>query len=207
MTPAGPKAGTPAPREWHGVPMEPYELTDGVVLLRVPGPADVDRVAELCQDPAIQEWTTVPSPYARADAEGFLTGPVRDGWARGTQWNWSVREPGTGLLVGMVGLARRDDGAAELGYWLAPDARGRGLMGRAVALVVATAFGRLGLDRLTWRAFVGNGPSRRVAERAGFRIEPGSRVGDHRGTPRDEWHGDLVRNDHADLAPSEMMAG
>jgi RimJ/RimL family protein N-acetyltransferase len=181
--------------------MEPFELSDGVVLLRVPDATDVDRVTTLCQDPAIQEWTTVPSPYARSDAEGFLTRLVPDGWARGTQWNWSVREADGERLVGMVGLARGDDGAAELGYWLAPGARGRGLMGRAVALVVATAFGRLGLGRLTWRAFVGNGPSRRVAERAGFRVEDGWRAGDHRGTPRDEWHGELLRAD----AVSEMM--
>ena len=182
--------------------MEPFELTDGVVLLRVPGPADVDRVTALCQDPAIHEWTTVPSPYARPDAEGFLTRLVPEGWARGTQWNWSVRQADDDLLVGMVGLARGDDGAAELGYWLAPGARGRGLMGRAVALVVATAFDRLGLDRLTWRAFVGNGPSRRVAERAGFRVAEGWRPGEHRGAPRDEWHGELLR---ADVAASEMM--
>jgi RimJ/RimL family protein N-acetyltransferase len=183
--------------------MEPFELTDGVVLLRTPGATDVDRITTLCQDPAIQSWTTVPSPYARPDAEEFVTRVVPAGWASGTQWNWSVRRAATDELVGMVGLARRDDGAAELGYWLAPDARGHGLMGRAVALVVATAFDGLGLDRLTWRAFVGNGPSRRVAERAGFRVADGWRAGDHRGVPRDEWHGELVRTP----PESEMMAG
>lgn len=182
--------------------MEPFELTDGVVRLRVPDAADVDRVTTLCQDPAIQEWTTVPRPYGRPDAEGFLTRIVPEGWAQGAQWNWSVRRADDDALVGMVGLARRDDAAAELGYWLAPEARGRGLMGRAVGLVVATAFDRLGLDRLTWRAFVGNGPSRRVAERAGFRVAEGWQPGDHRGTPRDEWHGELLRTDVA----SEMMA-
>lgn len=184
--------------------MEPFELTDGVVLLRTPGATDVDRITALCQDPAVQAWTTVPSPYGRPDAEEFVTRVVPAGWARDAQWNWSVRRAATDELVGMVGLARGEDGAAELGYWLAPDARGQGLMGRAVALVVATAFDRLGLHRLTWRAFVGNGPSRRVAERAGFRVADGWRAGDHRGVPRDEWHGELVRTPGPE---SEMMAG
>lgn len=200
--PTGGIGATRGDAGWHGGPVDPFELSDGVVLLRVPAATDVDRVAALCQDPAIQEWTTVPSPYERADAEGFLTRIVPEGWAQGTQWNWSVRRADDDLLVGMVGLARRADGGAELGYWLAPDARGRGLMGRAVALVVPTAFGRLGVDRLTWRAFVGNGPSRRVAERAGFRIEEGWQSGDHRGAPRDEWRGELLRAD----VGSEMMA-
>ncbi len=186
--------------------MEPFELTDGVVLLRAPGEDDVDRITACCQDPAIQEWTTVPSPYARADAEGFVAGFVQRGWADGSQHNWAVRDAAAGALVGMVGLARRDDGSAELGYWLAPEARGRGLMGRAVALVVDAAFGRLGLHRLTWRAFVGNAASRAVAERAGFRIEPGERPGEHRGTPRAEWVGALDRDRRADVPASAMMA-
>ncbi|VTR78212.1 GNAT family N-acetyltransferase [Cellulomonas hominis] len=181
--------------------MEPFELTDGVVLLRAPGPSDVDRVTALCQDPAIQEWTTVPSPYSRADAESFVAGMVADGWAQATQFNWAVRSGGD--LVGMVGLAARGDGSAELGYWLAPDARGRGLMARAVGLVLDAGFGRLGLDRVTWRAFVGNVPSRRVAERAGFTVDPEPRDGEQRGAPRAEWTGVLHRAEHASSA---MMA-
>jgi len=176
--------------------VETFELTDGVVRLRVPGPGDVDRVTALCQDPAIQEWTTVPSPYTRDDAESFLTGLVPDGWARGTQANWAVCDAAGGALVGMVGLAREAAGSAELGYWLAPEARGRGVMGRAVDLVLDAAFGRLDLVRVSWRAYVGNGPSRAVAERAGFRVEGELRLGGvQRGVRRDEWVGSLLATD------------
>lgn len=179
---------------WHSVRVDPFELTDGVVLLRAPGPVDVDRVTEICQDPAIQEWTTVPSPYARADAEGFVGGMVADGWRTGSSLTWAIRVDGH--LVGMVGLAREDAGSAEIGYWLAPGHRGRGLMSRAVALVLDAAFGPLALDRVSWRAYVGNGPSRAVAERAGFRVEGTIRGGGvQRGVRRDEWVGTLLRTD------------
>ncbi|GIG37609.1 acetyltransferase [Cellulomonas pakistanensis] len=181
---------------WQGGPMRTFELTDGVVLLRAPGAADVDRIAALCQDPAIQEWTTVPSPYARADAESYVTGMVADGWANGTQLNWAVRDAAGGTLVGMVGLGMEGAGSAELGYWLAPEARGRGVMARAVDLVLDAAFGRLELARVFWRAFVGNGPSRAVAERAGFRVEGELRLGGvQRGVRRDEWVGSLLATD------------
>jgi peptidyl-dipeptidase Dcp len=172
--------------------MEPFELTDGVVRLRVPTASDVDRITALCQDPAVQEWTLVPSPYVRADAEGYVADVVAPGWADGSQLNWAVRDAGTDLLVGMVGLARRSDGSAEIGYWLDPAARGRGIMSRAVALVVATGFDRLGLARIRWRAYVGNEASRRLAERAGFRVT-GEQTGDQRGVPRPEWVGVLDR--------------
>lgn len=176
--------------------MDPFELTDGVVLLRTPGPEDVDRIAEICQDPDVQEWTTVPSPYRREDAEGFVGGYVHDGWAKGTACTWAVRDAADDTLVGMVGLVMEGTGSAEIGYWLAPDRRGQGFMSRSVDLVVGAAFGRLGLVRLSWRAFVGNGPSRRVAERAGFRVEGELRGGGvQRGVRRDEWVGTLLRDD------------
>ncbi|MET0435299.1 MAG: GNAT family protein [Cellulomonas sp.] len=176
--------------------METFELTDGVVVLRAPGPADVDRIDALCQDPAIQEWTTVPSPYTREDAESFVTGYVADGWARGTSLNWAVRDAADDTLLGMVGLGIEGTGSAEIGYWLAPEARGRGLMSRSVELVLDAAFGRLGLVRVFWRAFVGNGPSRAVAERAGFRVEGELRLGGvQRGVRRDEWVGSLLATD------------
>lgn len=197
---------TRASAHWHSGAMEPFELTDGVVLLRVPGPADVDRITALCQDPAIQEWTTVPSPYARADGEGFVSGMVADGWAAGSSLNWAVRVDGE--LVGMVGLAMEGAGSAEIGYWLAPDRRGQGLMSRAVALVVDAAFGRLGLDRLSWRAYVGNLPSRAVAERAGFRVEGEVRGGAvQRGVRRDEWLGTLLRSDTPGTRPRNPSPG
>jgi RimJ/RimL family protein N-acetyltransferase len=176
--------------------METFELTDGVVLLRAPGPADVDRIDALCQDPAIQEWTTVPSPYTREDAASFVSSFVADGWARGSSLNWAVRDAADDALLGMVGLGMEGTGSAEIGYWLAPAARGRGVMSRSVDLVLDAAFGRLELVRVFWRAFVGNGPSRAVAERAGFRVEGELRLGGvQRGVRRDEWVGSLLATD------------
>jgi RimJ/RimL family protein N-acetyltransferase len=176
--------------------MEPFEMTDGVVLLRAPDASDVDRIAHLCQDPSIQAWTTVPSPYTREDAESFVTHLVAGGWAAGTGCNWAIRGAASGDLLGMIGLATEPPGSAEIGYWLAPASRGRGLMSRSVALVLDAAFGGLGLERVTWRAYLGNGPSRRVAERAGFRVEGEIRGGGvQRGVRRDEWVGTLLRGD------------
>lgn len=176
--------------------MEPFALTDGVVLLRTPDVDDIDRITELCQDGKVQAWTTMPSPYARSDADGFVTGLVRAGWASGSMCTWAIREAADAPVVGMIGLTMQDVGSAEIGYWLGPDARGRGVVGRSTDLVVDAAFGRLGLDRLFWCAFVGNWPSRRVVERAGFRIEGELRGGAvQRGVRRDAWVGSLLRAD------------
>lgn len=176
--------------------MDPFELTDGTVLLRIPGAEDVDDITRICQDPTIQEWTVVPVPYTREVGVGFVEEFVAGGWTTGSP-TWAIRElADDSRLVGMIGLTAQPVRSAEIGWWLAPEARGRGLMGRAVELVVEAAFGRLELERLEWRAFVGNDPSRAVAERAGFTVEGSIRGGAvHRDTRRDDWVGTLLAAD------------
>lgn len=184
--------------------MPHIELTDGAVLLAPPGEADVDAITAACQDPEIARWVPVPQPYGVEDARVFLTNVVDPGWASGGELTWGVREP-DGTLLGMVGLHRIEQRTAEIGYWLAPWARHRGVMSRAVALVVDHALDPEGLDlvRVTWRAFVGNWPSRRVAWRAGFRVEGTLRAElAHRdGVRRDAWVGTVLRGDPR--APNE----
>jgi RimJ/RimL family protein N-acetyltransferase len=72
-------------------------------------------------------------------------------------------------------------------------------MGRAVALVVEHGFDPdgLGLARISWSAYVGNWPSRRVAWRAGFRVEGTIRgfAVQREGVRRDCWVGTLLRDD------------
>jgi RimJ/RimL family protein N-acetyltransferase len=60
---------------------------------------------------------------------------------------------------------------AEIGYWVAADARGRGLCTRGVRLVSQWVIGECGVERLQLRADEQNIPSRKVAENAGFTEE------------------------------------
>ncbi|MEE6286154.1 bifunctional GNAT family N-acetyltransferase/nucleoside triphosphate pyrophosphohydrolase family protein [Georgenia sp. MJ173] len=178
--------------------MEPFVLGDGDLELSIPTAADIDRITDLCQDPDIQRWTTVPSPYARVDAERFVHDAVVAGWHRGVP-TWAVRrrdDDGGTLLVGMIDLHGAEHGGAEVGYWLAPDARGAGVMHRAVGLVLDAGFDRLGLEVVQWRADVGNWASWRVVWRHGFRKEGTvRRLGLSRGRTVDQWIGTLLPGD------------
>ena len=175
------------------------------LLLSAPDGADVERIAEICQDPDIQEWTTVPRGYTRADAEDFVTGAVVEGWESGEGPTWAVREerPGGAVLVGMMGLSGRADGVWEIGYWLDPAARGRGTASRAARALVETAFdpdGPLRAAALRWRCDIHDGvpnwASWRVARGLGFRREGRVRsllVND--GVLHDGWIGTLLPGD------------
>lgn len=189
--------------------MEPFVLATDRVRLTVPTVADVRRIHELCQDPEIQHWTTVPSPYRMEHAEGFVTGLVARGWKQENQFTWAIREPVDVApgepeppLLGMVGL-HLDDApfphrSGEIGYWAAPEARGRGLVTEAAGLVVDWGFDPegLGLARAEWRAVVGNWASRRVAWKIGVRVEGEVRgLLVHRGERLDGWVGTVLPGD------------
>jgi ribosomal-protein-serine acetyltransferase len=88
-----------------------------------------------------------------------------------TGFEYSIRE--NGAIAGGIGLYYLDWGSrtGHIGYWLAPGARGRGLITRASAALTTHAFGELTLHRLEIRCVVENAKSRAVAERLGYTLE------------------------------------
>lgn len=62
-------------------------------------------------------------------------------------------------------------GTAELGVFLATEARGQGTVTRTVEAMIQWAFGERNLRRLEWRCAPGNEPSRAIPQRLGFTHE------------------------------------
>jgi RimJ/RimL family protein N-acetyltransferase len=145
------------------------ELRDGDLVLRKKRPDDLDAITAACQDPEIPRWTRVPSPYTRADAEAFLERSAEEE-AAGTAAHFLAVDADDRLLGSFSIIdIDRERACGEIGYWMAPEGRGRGVATRAVRLVSDWAFEVLGLTRLQIRAHRDNVASRRVAEKAGYR--------------------------------------
>ncbi|WP_225831567.1 GNAT family N-acetyltransferase [Streptomyces sp. NK08204] len=175
--------------------MEPVTLTTARLLLRAVGPADTEAVYQAVQDPDIQRWTTIPSPYLPEHARGFTEEMVPGGWADGSMFTFGVFLP-DGDLAGMLAITMRSLSTGEVGFWAAKEHRGRGYVTEAVLATARWAFTRMSVDRLEWRAEVGNRPSRAVAERAGFTVEGTLRSGlNNKGVRRDCWVGSLLPSD------------
>lgn len=188
------------------------ELSDGVVRLRRHTEADLPGIVAQANDPESIRWTTVPVPYAEADARAWALQTSPAGWADGSAYCFAIEELATGAFCGSVDVRPQDPGAAEVGYGLGPAARGRGLMARALRLVVDWSFadranGGLGLHVLRWQAHVGNLDSRRVVWRLGFRVEGTVRRQClQRGDLHDAWVGTLLREDPREPASSWLDA-
>lgn len=130
--------------------------------------ADAPRIAEACSDPATRHWVAgLPMPYTRAVAERYVADCT---WlaATGTKATWAIADRDTDLLLGTIAVMDLRDTSGEIGYWLHPDARGRGVMTEALDLVVEHAWTELGRDRLSLYAATGNTASHAVATSAGF---------------------------------------
>ena len=175
--------------------MDPVTLTTDRLLLRTVGPHDTDAVYDAVQDPDIQRWTTIPSPYLREHAQGFTEQIVPDGWADGSAFTFGILLP-EGELVGVVSITMRALGVAEIGFWAKKDHRGNGYITEAAVAASHWAFTALSVDRVEWRAEVGNIGSRSVAEHAGFTIEGTLRSAlNNKGVRRDAWVGSLLPSD------------
>ena len=155
-------------------------LRDGDLVLRPKRLGDVDAITAACQDPEIPRWTFVPSPYTRADAEAFLARSAEEE-AAGKCVNLLAVDAQDRLL-GSFSLMELDHepGYGEIGYWVASEARGRGIATRAVRLLADWAREELELTKVDILPHKDNAPSRRVAEKAGFR-DTGELVGSPRG--------------------------
>lgn len=165
-------------RDTRGVELP--TLRDGDLVLRPKRPDDADAITAACQDPEIARWTFVPSPYARADAEQHIATSAVEAEAGRSAGLLAVHAR-TGALLGSFSLMKldREPGYGEIGYWVAAGARGRGVATRAVRLLADWGRRELRLTRIEILPHAENGPSRRVAERAGFHD-----TGELRASPR-----------------------
>ncbi|MFF7711038.1 GNAT family N-acetyltransferase [Streptomyces sp. NPDC007988] len=176
--------------------MEPITLTTDRLRLSPFTPGDAEEVRAACQDPDIQRWIPVPSPYELRHAEEFIEVTVPAGWRDDTEYTFSVRAREGGALIASTSLHHPRSGAWEIGFWTAKEHRGRGYATEVTLAMARWAFTRLECTRLEWRAEVGNTGSRAVAEKAGFTVEGVQRSGFHgRGTLRDCWVASLLPSD------------
>jgi RimJ/RimL family protein N-acetyltransferase len=143
-------------------------LTDGVITLRPPGDEDAEALYLECQDPEIQRWTGVPSPYLREHATQYLQRVVEEEEAGKARAFVAVDPKDT--VLGSFGVMELDvkPGYGEIGYWVAKSARGRGVASRAVTLLRDWSAAELGLELIELFIHVDNAGSRRVAESTGF---------------------------------------
>lgn len=181
-------AGGPPRLDGDGFVLRAWTLDDG------------DALRAAATDPLVAAWNPF-TMETEADLEAYVvnrsTGLDNLGWA--------IADPGTDEVLGYMSVHKIDlaNACGEVGYWVVPAARGRGLAARAVDVVTAYATSVLGLARLELYHSLANERSCAVAEKAGYACEGVRRLGYRYpdGTLHDEHLHAFV------LAPDEASPG
>jgi RimJ/RimL family protein N-acetyltransferase len=135
--------------------LRPGWIEDAPALARAMGHWDV-----------VSKLASAPWPYGLAEAESFLTS---QGDTLCPPLLIHVHEGGATRLIGVIGIHPDEAGNDELGYWLTPDAWGRGYATEAGHAVVRMARESLRLKRLVSGHFIDNPASGKVLRKLGFR--------------------------------------
>ncbi|MGZ4267965.1 MAG: GNAT family N-acetyltransferase [Solirubrobacteraceae bacterium] len=144
---------------------------DATTRLRPLGRHDADELHALIEANRahLMPWMPWAGQERGGTVEFLAAAELRAAAGDGLQFAVAER----GRIVGTAGYHRVDwrNLATSVGYWLAQDAQGRGIVTRAVAAMLDQAFGAWELHRVEIRAATGNARSRAVAERLGFTQE------------------------------------
>ncbi|WP_345009009.1 GNAT family N-acetyltransferase [Streptomyces shaanxiensis] len=148
----------------HGLRLRPWDPDSE---------ADVDAWFRGRTDPDFRRWNTPLRITTDLDsARKSLRDAARNS-AEGSAAPYCVTDATTGALLGhiAVNVINPMMNSARVGYWVLPEARGRGVATRALALIARWALTDLGLHRLELDHAVGHDSSCHIAERCGFRYE------------------------------------
>jgi RimJ/RimL family protein N-acetyltransferase len=130
---------------------------------------DVRAVAVACQDDEIARWLAlVPQPYTNEHARFYVEECLQ---ADDDRHPFAIADASTGEVVGSIDMHINRLQTGHVGYWVAAQARGRGVAADALRALSRWAFESLGLGRIELVTDPENIASQRVAEKAGFQRE------------------------------------
>jgi RimJ/RimL family protein N-acetyltransferase len=147
-------------------------LEDAVVRLRPWRETDVRSQLEAFSDPWFQRFSDW-APRTEIEVRRHRLEGER-ARRRGERLSFALVEPSDDeSVLGGASLqnVESDQGRAAVGFWLTPEARGRGVATHAVRLLARWAFDDLGIVRVVLMCASDNHASQRAAERCGFSRE------------------------------------
>lgn len=150
-------------------------FSNGVITIRPFGPEDVPGffAAVRSSTDVLGRWMPwCHANYSIEEARAWLA-MCQKAWSQGTSYPFLVVDPNTNEVLGSVDINQlnRDHRFGNIGYWISSSHAGQGIATSAVKLVAHFGFTEAGFTRLEIVALTDNLASRRVAEKAGAKLE------------------------------------
>ena len=143
-------------------------VADGAVRIRPLDHGDAVGYARGSADDEVRRFGHLPlDEYTEQVVRDQIDGPIATGLSDGTLAVLAIADEATDEFLGSIVLFDPRPDRAEVGFWLAPWARGRGHAVAALRAVCEVA-AAVGLDYLEAKTNPENLGSRRVLDRCGF---------------------------------------
>ncbi len=138
-------------------------------LLRAVTLDDVADIFRVMSDPRVTRYFGVP-PMAALDQAQQRVQAIQTAFQEQAGVRWAITNRANGQLVGTGGFWRliKPHFRAEIGYELAPEWWGQGVMTEAVGAMLGFGFTSMGLHSVEAQIHPANSGSRRVLEKLGF---------------------------------------
>jgi len=167
---SGPRPAGPEPVMFPDLARDDvFRLETRRFWLRWPRVADAPAITRYSSRREVAEKTArIPHPYPPGEAERYIF-TARAANAEGRNLTLAIAPTGDRRdVIGMISLEGRRQGRLTLGYALAPEWWGRGVMTEAARAVIDAAFSLTLAVEIFANTRVGNVASRRVLEKCGF---------------------------------------
>jgi RimJ/RimL family protein N-acetyltransferase len=161
----------PQPPRWRA----PYRIETPRLNLCALGPEHVDQLHEVV--PKNKEHLLAAMPWAHLEPLSYesrteLLQQMRGKFDLGIDFVLAIFERASGRYIGGTGFhPRSGPDTLEIGYWIAADREGQGLVTEAVVALTAVAFEIMGARRLEICCSPKNLRSRAIPERLGFHLD------------------------------------
>ena len=162
-------------------PEEIPTLKSDTLNMRPMRPSDAEDIYRAVQDPEIPKFTTLPADYPIDLAIEFANTRAAASFVNKTELVFVIEDsrlatvgyPYSNGFAGVMSLHTIDipNHRAEIGYWLAKEARGHGICTKAAELITEYGLMTIGFKRIDGIVDVRNEPSKAALLKAGYEFE------------------------------------
>lgn len=131
---------------------------------------DLPFIVDYLQDKIFSDLTSnIPYPYQREDAEIWLK-MSKEGFETRKGFTFAIRDKEE-KIIGAIGLHDREDGKAELGYWIEKPFWNNGFVTEAAKVILDFGFKELYFNKIFATHFPHNPASGKIMEKIGMQKE------------------------------------
>ena len=163
----------------------PRIVTERLILREI-SPADTTAIFRNFSDPDVAKWF-FEQPHTEMEQTRRFIDQFISEFEQGSGLTWAIELKENSQCIGTCGYGEDDIKRGEIGFDLAKEYWGKGLMGEALIPIITYGFSALGLSKVEAHTYSNNTRARHLLEKLGFQLENVSEDSHHYSVSKESW--------------------